>query len=375
RAERAAADLATTRAELEEARAQLAETRAEAEAAGTERTDLERQLTEALAAVVAAQSAEDELGRRLAAALAEQRQVEADAAETRERLAAALAAQRSAEAEVEDLRSRLEDAAAARLAAEQGQGERDQLLAVANRELEEQRAAATEAQRQTALLNQQVRELSRQLARLQGLIDASREADAAQQVRIESLGAELNAALARAAAEERRRRQLEEERARLLEAEKEDLERYRSEFFGRLRAILGAQQGVQIEGDRFVFPSEVLFAPGQAELSREGRAEIGQVAEILKGVMNRIPDEIDWVLRVDGHTDNVPLIASAEFEDNWELSQARALSVVRYLIDAHDIPPERLSANGFGEYQPIDPRDTAEARARNRRIELKLTER
>ena len=218
-------------------------------------------------------------------------------------------------------------------------------------------------------------ELNRQLSRLQALLDDARERDAAQQVRIETLGRDLNAALARAAAEERRRRQLEEARAERLAAEKEDLERYRSEFFGRLREILGAREGVEIEGDRFVFPSEVLFAPGEAELSDAGRAEIGEVAGVLKDVIDEIPDEIDWVLRVDGHTDDVPLRPGAAFEDNWELSQARALSVVRYLIDAHDMPPARLSANGFGQYQPIDPRGTAEARARNRRIELKLTER
>jgi chemotaxis protein MotB len=119
----------------------------------------------------------------------------------------------------------------------------------------------------------------------------------------------------------------------------------------------------------------VLFPPGEAEISAAGRAEVAKVASILKGVMDQIPDSLDWVIRVDGHTDDVPVRENAAFEDNWELSQARALSVVRYMIDAYDIPPDRLAANGFGEFQPVNPGQTAEARAQNRRIELKLTER
>ena len=126
-------------------------------------------------------------------------------------------------------------------------------------------------------------------------------------------------------------------------------------------------------GDRFVFSSEVLFPPGGADLSPEGQADVAQVARILATVIDDIPSEIDWIIRVDGHTDTVP-INSAQFADNWELSQARALSVVRYMIEALGLPPTRLSANGFGEFQPVDPADTAEARARNRRIELKFTE-
>ena len=139
--------------------------------------------------------------------------------------------------------------------------------------------------------------------------------------------------------------------------------------------MLGDQEGVQIVGDRFAFSSEVLFPPGGADLSFEGQAEIAKVATILRRVAREIPSEIDWIIRVDGHTDNIPISGSAEFSDNWELSQARALSVVRYLTNALAIPPNRLSANGFGEYQPVNTDDTPEARAQNRRIELKLTER
>lgn len=220
-----------------------------------------------------------------------------------------------------------------------------------------------------------------QLGSLQALLDDYKERDSAAQVQLQNLGQDLNAALARAASEERKRRLLEEaERARLeaeaeeLKAQAQDLERYRSEFFGRLRELLGDQEGVQVVGDRFVFSSEVLFPQGSADLSIEGQIEIAKVAQILRRIAGEIPPEIDWVIRVDGHTDNVPLSGLGQFADNWELSQARALAVVRNMVNDLGIPPDRLSANGFGEYQPVNSADTDEARAQNRRIELKLTE-
>ncbi|MEO1364016.1 MAG: peptidoglycan -binding protein, partial [Pseudomonadota bacterium] len=229
--------------------------------------------------------------------------------------------------------------------------------------------------------NQQVAALREQFRQLQSLLDDAVARDAAQDVQLATLGQDLNTALARAALEERRRRALEEaerkrleEEARALQAQAQDLERYRSEFFGQLRDVLGAQDGVRIVGDRFVFSSEVLFAPGAAELSDAGRAEIAKIASILRDIADDIPGGIDWVLQVDGHTDNIPLSGFGAFADNWELSQARALSVVRYMIDFLGLPPDRLSANGFGQYQPIDTADTVEARAQNRRIELKFTE-
>jgi chemotaxis protein MotB len=225
------------------------------------------------------------------------------------------------------------------------------------------------------LLNQQVAALRQQLGELQALLDDAKVREAATEVQLQSLGNELNTALARVAAEERRRRELEEAERLRLEAEKADLERYRSEFFGRLRDVLGDREGVRIEGDRFVFSSEVLFPPGETELSEAGRAQVARVAGTLRAVIDEIPAGIDWVLRVDGHTDDVPVRPNARFADNWELSQARALSVVRYLIDAQGLPPARLAANGFGEFQPVNGDDTPEARAQNRRIELKLTER
>ena len=164
------------------------------------------------------------------------------------------------------------------------------------------------------------------------------------------------------------------ERARL-EAEARELKSYRSEFFGQLRELLGDQEGVRIEGDRFVFSSEVLFEPGAADLSADGRAEIAKVAGILSSVADDIPNELDWVIRVDGHTDDVPLAGRGRYRDNWELSQGRALSVVRYMSGSLGISPNRLAANGFGEFQPVNSADTPQARAQNRRIELKLTER
>ena len=132
---------------------------------------------------------------------------------------------------------------------------------------------------------------------------------------------------------------------------------------------------MRVVGDRFVFSSEVLFNPGSADLAPEGKAQIAEVVKILDEVAGKIPPAINWIIRVDGHTDNVPLLGTGEFKDNWQLSQARALSVVRFMQSDLGFPPERLAATGFGEYQPVAAGDSAEARAQNRRIELKLTER
>ena len=237
-----------------------------------------------------------------------------------------------------------------------------------------EQARSSQAELQTEALNQQVAALRAQLGSLQAILDDARVQDVASQVQLQNLGSELNAALARVAAEERRRRELEEAERVRLEAQTKDLERYRSEFFGRLRDVLGSQEGVRIEGDRFVFSSEVLFPPGRAALSEVGRGEVAKVASILRAIADDIPEGIDWVIRVDGHTDNVPLSGLGEFADNWELSQARALSVVKYMVNFLGIPPTRLAANGFGQYQPVNTEDSDEARAQNRRIELKFTE-
>ena len=328
---------------------------------------LEAQRKEAedtLTLLAAARAAKETLDAELAAALAETETLEAaqaDRAELRAKLADALAAKLAAENRAEAELSDAEKQAA--------------LLDAARSELAQEEAATAAAQRQTELLNQQVAALRGQLGELQSLLDDAVARDAAKEVQLQSLGSDLNTALARVAAEERRRAELEAaERARL-EAETKNLEQYRSEFFGRLRALLGNQEGVRIEGDRFVFSSEVLFPPGAATLSADGRGEIAKVAGILRNIAADIPPEIDWVIRVDGHTDNQPLSGLGEFADNWELSQARALSVVKYMINFLGIAPERLAANGFGQYQPVASGNTEAARAQNRRIELKLTER
>lgn len=320
-----------------------------------------------------------------------------------QQLAEALAAKVAAESDRQNLTDDLQAALAARLAADELADERlsaieqrDILLAQAretlgvSENLSEKRAnELIEAAKQQELLNQQVATLRAELGQLQELLAQSEQKDVDSQIQLQNLGNRLNAALARAASEERKRRKLEEAERIRLEAEAKkledernqladqaaDLANYKSEFFGRLREILAGQEGVKIVGDRFVFSSEVLFDPGAASLSEEGQLEIDKVANILLGVKNSIPNTIEWIIRVDGHTDNVPLSGTGEFRDNWELSQARALSVVRYMVEALQFPADRMAANGFGEFQPVNEDDTPEARAQNRRIEIKLTER
>jgi chemotaxis protein MotB len=205
---------------------------------------------------------------------------------------------------------------------------------------------------QVEVLNQQIAALRRQLAALQDALDATSQKDKDAQVQIADLGQRLNVALAQRV---------------------QELSRYRSDFFGRLRTILGDRPDVHIVGDRFVFQSEVFFDTGQAVLKPEGRTELDGLAAALQDLEKKIPGEIAWVLRVDGHTDVRP-INSPLFKSNWELSAARAISVVQYLI-SKGVSPQRLVAAGFGEFQPIDTDHTEEAYSRNRRIELKLTER
>jgi chemotaxis protein MotB len=265
--------------------------------------------------------------------------------------------------------------AAARLTASTGDNEQNAAVAVARQALLAEQEKALKAAREVELLNQQIAALRAQLGSLQQVLDASSAKDAAAQVQLESLGSDLNAALAQVASEQRRRAELEAaEAARLAEANK-DLARFRSEFFGELSTLLEGREGVRVVGDRFVFSSEVLFTAGSADLAPEGRAQIASVVRILDEVRTKIPAEIDWIIRVDGHTDNVPLSGSGAFADNWELSQARALSVVRFMQDELGFPPDRMAATGFGEYRPVATGDDEGARAQNRRIELKLTER
>ena len=256
------------------------------------------------------------------------------------------------------------------------------LLATAQGELSKAEAISTEAQRQMALLSAEVGELRAQIGGLQSILDDARRRDEDNNVKITNLGSDLNMALAQAASEARKnlvletveKQRLAEEAARLA-IEAKSLGKYKSEFFGRMRGLLEGIEGVQIVGDRFVFSSEVLFPSGGADLSVRGRRDIANVSEILQILADHMPSGIDWILQVDGHTDDQAVLPGSEWGSNWELSQARALSIVLFLANEQGMEPSRLSANGFGEFQPLNPEDTPAARAQNRRIELKLTER
>ena len=364
--------------------------------------------------------------------------------------------------EIGNLRSKLSDALAARWVSAQSQKEavdnlkrvlaaklvsdklneekvsnfkqKEILLQKAEQQLQEQSKKLSntsdsllKSQRETALLNQQVLELRRQLSSLQSLLTLSEEKDRDEEIQLQNLGNRLNAALARVASEERKKRQLEqslrleieaklneitilnsnlisskvdleraETKAQLeedkriklevaefqrLQADRErlktqatELERYKSDFFGRIRELVEGRDGIKIVGDRFVFSSEVLFDVGKADLSLPGRLEIQKVAVILNQIVEEIPKNLNWIIRVDGHTDNTSMVSGAEFKDNWELSQARALSVVRFMISDLVLPKTRLAATGFGEFQPISSGSSPEDLAQNRRIEIKLTE-
>ena len=256
------------------------------------------------------------------------------------------------------------------------------LLATAQGELSKAEAISTEAQRQMALLSAEVGELRAQIGGLQSILDDARRRDKDNNVKITNLGSDLNMALAQAASEARKnlvletveKQRLAEEAARLA-IEAKSLGKYKSEFFGRMRGLLEGIEGVQIVGDRFVFSSEVLFPSGGADLSVRGRRDIANVSKILQDIADQMPSGIDWILQVDGHTDDQAVLPGSEWGSNWELSQARALSIVLFLANEQGMEPSRLSANGFGEFQPLNPEDTPAARAQNRRIELKLTER
>ena len=265
--------------------------------------------------------------------------------------------------------------AAARTEAAKGATEKDAALSAAETALLAEQEKVLAAAREVELLNQQVAALRSQLGSLQSVLDEARARDEAAKVQLETLGNDLNAALAQVAAEQRKRAELEAAEAARLAAENQDLARFRSEFFGQLSTLLQGREGVRVVGDRFVFSSEVLFTAGSADLAPEGREQIAGVVRILDEIRGEIPPEIDWIIRVDGHTDNVPINPGAAFADNWELSQARALSVVRYMQDELGFPPDRMAATGFGEYRPVALGDDEASLAQNRRIELKLTER
>jgi chemotaxis protein MotB len=227
----------------------------------------------------------------------------------------------------------------------------DKATAAANA-LDQQRQISARALAQVDILNQQIAALRKQLAAIQEALDASQSSDKEAQEKIADLGQRLNIALAQKV---------------------QELSRYRSDFFGRLRQILGSRPDIRVVGDRFVFESSVLFESAKADVSAAGRQSLDSLAAAVLDLEREIPPDIPWILRIDGHTDS-KAISGGQFKSNWELSAARAIAVVQYLI-SKGIEPTRLAAAGFGEFQPIDAGTDDEALARNRRIELKLTER
>jgi chemotaxis protein MotB len=232
-----------------------------------------------------------------------------------------------------------------------GLGDKDQTIAGLQGELLAAQELSDEANAQMALLNQQLAALRTQIGALEAALEASEARDSQSRTQIADLGRRLNVALAQRV---------------------QDLSRYRSDFFGRLRQILEGRADVRVVGDRFVFQSEVLFDAGQADIQPQGLPDLDALADAILQLENEIPTDINWVLRIDGHTDARP-ISNARFPSNWELSAARAISVARYLV-TRGVSPNRLVAAGFGEFTPLDNGTTEEAYRRNRRIEFKLTE-
>lgn len=275
--------------------------------------------------------------------LALERASSSEASESLTTLQASLAA---AESERDRLRGLLDSKSDAASSA----GDR---IAALTSDLESEKQVSQRALSQVELLNQQIAALRRQITALEGALEASESRDRESQTKIADLGRRLNVALAQRV---------------------QELSRYRSDFFGRLREILGDRPDIRIVGDRFVFQSEVLFDVGSDQISEAGLTELNVLADAVKELEQEIPEDIPWVLRVDGHTDVQPITSGGRFRNNWELSAGRAISVVRFLIDK-GVAANRLVAAGFGEFQPIDEGDTEEAYAKNRRIELKLTER
>ena len=323
--------LAETRAELQQSRQALAERQSELD-------DARNRLNAALARLEVEQEKLEEALAAVAAGKAELEDAYTTIDADKEKIEAQLAELAILKSLRDDLVKKLQESEGAL------EGERQALA--------EQRELSEEAQLQVTLLNRQLAALREQLARVSEALELSEAKSEEQEVQIADLGKRLNVALA---------------------SKVQELARYRSEFFGRLREILGNRQDIRIVGDRFVFQSEILFASGSATIADEGRPQLARLADTLKQIAAEIPSDLEWVLRVDGHTDRAP-IATYAFPSNWELSTARAVSVVKFLVE-QGIPPQRLAATGFGEFQPLDGGGDEIAYRRNRRIEFKLTER
>ncbi len=348
----ALSDRDALRGERDRLAAQLADAGLQAKSAEARAAQLQARIDESAKRSEAAGQQTADLVGQLAEAkrqLAElDRTVTADKATIQARLAdlAKLAEQTRALTALRDQLEQQAQDAAVRATTEQ------QRRAAVEAQLTDEKKLADSARAQIALLTRQVDELRAQMTRLARALDVAAESGRDKDAQITNLGQKLNAALA---------------------AKVEELQRYRSEFYGKLREVLANQPGVQVVGDRFVFQSEVLFPVGRAEITASGEDQIRAIAGTIKEIAAKIPRGVNWILRVDGHADKQPITRST-YTSNWELSAARAITVVKLLI-AQGVPPDHLAATGFADYQPLDPGNTAEAYARNRRIELRLTDR
>jgi chemotaxis protein MotB len=349
----------TSLAAQDELTVKLSEVTARADATKGELTQARLELESVLRDIEALRTVRDQLEAevgRLAVALRETEDKAAsleDKAASLEDKAAGLVEELTAERDrSKELEARLSTEQERTLLAQREIEEKDIRFKATEEALSEEQQLTARQRAQVELLNQQIAALRRQLATIANALEAAETTAKEQKVQIADLGRRLNVALA---------------------GKVQELARYRSEFFGRLREILGQRQDIRVVGDRFVFQSEVLFETGSADLGVVGRLQLTRLADTLNEIAPEIPPEIEWVLRIDGHTDSRP-ISTPEFPSNWELSTARAISVVRFLID-QGIPPGRLAATGFGQFQPLDTGTDEIAFRRNRRIELKLTQR
>lgn len=338
--------LGDTQTQLAETRRQLGDTTSRLGDTQTQLAEARRQLGDTTSRLADAQAHLAEMQRQIAE-LDKTVQASKDTIATKLSDLAKLAEQNRALAALRDSLEKQAQDAAARAVTDQ------QRLAAVEMLLDEEKRLGNSARARIALLNQQVDELKSQLTSVAKALDLAQIQGQEKDKQIANLGQKLNVALA---------------------AKVEELQRYRSEFFGKLREVLSSHQGIQVVGDRFVFQSEVLFPLGSADLTQAGQNEITALAVTIKDIAKEIPPDIKWILRVDGHTDRQPIKGAGAFASNWELSVARAITVVKLLI-ADGVEPEHLAATGFADNQPLDTADTPDAYAKNRRIELRLTDR
>lgn len=327
-------------------------------------TELQSQVDQLSGALTKSTAERDELKNQLVVVLGERDALQAQIGDLQQRQSAFDEKMAAQAALTEEAQKKLDDAYKS-IEADQAkinalltdiaalQSLRDELMKKLGDKEVEAEEISSEAQKRVELLNQQILALRQQLSDLAAALEISEAKSKDQEVQIVELGKRLNAALA---------------------SKVEELARYRSEFFGRLREILGNREDIQIVGDRFVFQSEVFFDTASAELGSDGREQLDVLATTLILLMAEIPADLDWVLRIDGHTDARPIRGSRDYPSNWELSTARAVAVVKYLA-SRGIPPDRLAAAGFGEFRPLDTGDTEEAYRKNRRIEIKFDQR